>query len=160
MGGIRWLKQLLVQSRGFSLVEISVAVAILSLGISLVGGAMFQVLAIQRFWEDDRIATKETRHAASWFAGDALETTATNLVDSAPGADTVTLTLDSGDITYSISGGSLIRQTSGSSNIVAKDAVSVAFSLAGNVLTFVLEVDGSRGATETLTLQNYLRLLD
>jgi hypothetical protein len=42
---------------------------------------------------------------------------------------------------------------------MAKDVASVGFALSGEVLTFTLEVQASRGGTETLTLQNYLRLL-
>jgi prepilin-type N-terminal cleavage/methylation domain-containing protein len=77
--GISILKDLFGGSSGFTLVEVSVALAILSLGIGLIGNSVFQVLSIQRFWQDEKFATKETRHAASWFAADALKATATDL---------------------------------------------------------------------------------
>ena len=154
------IQKLLKQCCGFSLVEVSIAVAILSLGTTLVGGAIFQVLSIQRFWEDDRIATKETRHAASWVSGDALEATATDLVDGAQGVETTTLTLDSGAVTYSLAGSKLIRQAGAAQNTIASSVVSVNFSLAGQLMTMALEVTGSRGTTETLTQHTYLRLLD
>jgi type II secretory pathway component PulJ len=146
-------------SRGFTLVEAAIALSILSMGVGLIGTTVFQVLAVQRFWQDDMVANKEARHAASWFAEDALEATGTDLVDGNPAASSVTLTLDSGNVTYSLSGSNLVRQAGADQNIMAKDVASVGFALSGEVLTFTLEVQASRGGTETLTLQNYLRLL-
>ena len=154
------ISKFLKQCSGFSLVEVSVAVAILSLGTTLVGGAIFQVLSIQRFWEDDRIATKETRHAASWFAGDALESTATDLVDGAQPVSAVTLTLDTGNVTYGITGDKLIRDVGTAQNTVSQRVISVNFSLSDQLVTMALEVTGSRGTSETLTQQTYLRLLE
>ena len=80
--------------------------------------------------------------------------------DGNPVVSSVTLTLDSGNITYSLSGTNQVRQAGADQNVVAEDVASVGFALSGEVLTFTLEVEASRGGTETLTLQNYLRLLD
>ena len=63
-----YLKRLLSGSSGFVLVEVSVAVAILSLGVGLVGSAVFQTLSIQRYWQADAIAVKDTRHAEYPFS--------------------------------------------------------------------------------------------
>ena len=154
------LHRFFTKSSGFTLVEVSVAMAILALGVGLVGTSIFQVFDIQRSWQDDRVATKETRHAASWFARDALKAKATNLVDNAPPVDGVILTLASGDVTYSRSGDTLIREIGGNQNIVAKDVISNGFSLDGAVMTFTVEVAAAGGNTETLNLQNYLRLIE
>jgi prepilin-type N-terminal cleavage/methylation domain-containing protein len=155
------LKKFMADSRGFTLVEAVIALSILSLGVGLIGTTVFQVLAVQRFWQDDMIANKDTRHAASWFAEDALKATGTDLVDGNPAVNSVTLTLDSGNITYSLDGSDLVREVGagGDRNVVAEDVASVGFALSGEVLTLTLEVAASRGGTETLTLQNYLRLL-
>jgi type II secretory pathway component PulJ len=59
------LKKFMADSSGFTLVEAVIAVSILSLGVGLIGTTVFQVLAIQWFWQDDAVAQKETRHAAS-----------------------------------------------------------------------------------------------
>ena len=59
------------------------AVGILTLAMGLVGRGVFQVLSIQRFWRDDVVATRELRHAGSWFAGDALNAEAIDLADGA-----------------------------------------------------------------------------
>ena len=152
--------RLFTGSSGMTLVEVSVALAILSLGVGLVGTSIFQVFDIQRTWQDHRSAVKETRHAASWFAGDALKTEATNLVDNDPPVDSVVLTLGSGDVTYSRSGDTLIREAGGYQNVIAKDVLSTGFSLDGEVLTFTVEVAGSGENTETTNLQNYSRLME
>ncbi len=155
------LKRFMADSRGFTLVEAVIALSILSLGVGLIGTTVFQVLAVQRFWQDDMIANKDTRHAASWFAEDALKATGTDLEDGNP-ASSVILTLDTENVTYSLDGSDLVRElgVGGDRNVVAEEVVSVEFELSGEVLTFTLEVEASRGGTETLTLQNYLRLLD
>ena len=77
---IRLLKRSLTNSSGFTLVEMLVALSILSAVVGMVGNGFFQVLSIQRFWKDGTVATKDLRHAGSWFAGDALN--ATDVLDA------------------------------------------------------------------------------
>lgn len=162
MLGTNALKRLLTGSAGFTLVEAAVALSILSMGVGLVGTGVFQVLSIQRFWQDDRFATKENRHAGSWLAGDALRATATDLIPGATPVDHVTLTTSGADVTYTKSGDTLLRQEGSYENVLAREVVSVEFSLSsdGDVLTFTIEVQASHGNTETLSLQNYLRLAE
>ena len=73
------LKKFMMDSRGFTLVEAVIAVSILSAGVGLIGTSVFQVLAVQRYWQDDMVASKDARHAASWVAEDALKATGANL---------------------------------------------------------------------------------
>lgn len=147
-------------SRGFTLVEVAVSLSILSLGLVLVGNAAFQTLSIQRYWQDDAKATKDARHAASWFSQDVLAATTTSLEDGGPAEDTVTMTTSAGDITYSLSSGNLVRQAGPYQNVMSEKVEAVEFKLAGQTLSFTLEVAASRGGTETLTLHSYLRLLE
>ena len=154
------LYRFIAQSSGFTLMEVSLALGILSLGLGLVGTSIFQVFDIQRSWQDQRVATKETRHAASWFAGDALKAKATNLVDNNPPTDGVILTLASGDVTYLRSGDTLVRETGGNQNVIAKKVVSNGFSIDGELLTFTVEVAASGGNTGTIIQQYYLRMME
>ena len=160
MNSRNFLNRLSAQSSGFALLEVSVALAILSLGVGLIGTSIFQVFDIQRSWQNQRVATKETRHAASWFAGDALKAEATDLVDQDPPVDSVILTLASGDVTYSRTGDTLTREADGNQNVVAKDVVSTGFAIDGEVLTFTVEVATAGGDAETLNLQTYLRMME
>ena len=66
------ISRLLSTSSGFTLAETLVALAIMGLGIGLVGSGIFQSLVIERAWVDDVIATRDIRHADSWLSKDAL----------------------------------------------------------------------------------------
>ena len=159
------VKRIAKRSDGFTLVEALIAVGILTLGLGLVGSTVFQSLAVERFWRDDVIATKELRHADSRFAGDALYTEATSLVDGAAAVNTVNLTwTDTGGVShtavYSVTGDNrLVRDLGGMQSTLARDVVQTGFSLNGRLLTFDLEVEADQGTTKTSSLQTYLRAL-
>ena len=89
-----------------------------------------------------------------------MKTKATDLVDNDPPVDSVILTLASGDVTYSRSEDTLVRETGGNQTVIAKDVISNGFSLDGEIITFTVEVAAAGGNTETLNLQNYLRLIE
>ena len=78
-------------SAGFTLMEVIVAVGILSLVITAFGSGVLQVVSVQQFWRDDVTATRERRQASTWFAGSALDTVTTSLADGAAPSSTVTL---------------------------------------------------------------------
>ncbi len=173
------IRHIMGSSRGFTLIELLVSVSILIVVVGIFGTGMFQVLSIQRFWTTDVKATREVRHAASWFAGDALN--ATDVLDSVGGSrltctpsPSVTLTWtdssgDSHDVVYSVSGEELLRDfyTNGSSNgspLTMADRVvanSVSFTLCnGNTLRLNMDVLADRDTTDSLDLITYVRKLD
>lgn len=173
---IRTLKRLATNSSGFTLVEMIVALGILSAVVGMVGDGFFQVLSIQKFWKDGTVATKDLRHAGSWFAGDALN--ATDALDAGgvtrltcepnPAVSQVTLTWTDAlgttqSATYKNSGSTVVREvgSSGILNTMAKNVVanSLKFSLCGNLLTMQMAVDADRDNTEAITLRTYLRKL-
>ena len=149
------------EARGFTLLEMSVALPILVLAVGLVGAQVFQVLAIQQTWQGDALATKDLRHAESWFAGDALNAQVTSLGDGGGQVDSVMLTTWSDQITYGISGSDFIRSvfdgTETQVNILATDAIFAGFSRNGKVLNFRLEVASDNDTTNSINLQSYLR---
>jgi prepilin-type N-terminal cleavage/methylation domain-containing protein len=158
------LKRLHSGRGGFTLPEIAIVVGILALGTALVGGGVFESLSVERFWRDKVEATRELRHAQSWFAGDALSAKETNLVDNAPPVNAVTLawTNNAGvprTASYSLSGTDLVRVFNGNQTVLAQQVVSAAFSRSGRVLNLTLEVNAEREGTRTLNLQTYLRAL-
>lgn len=149
---------------GFTLMEVVVAVGILGLVLAIVGGSLFQALSIDRFWREDVVATRELRHAGSWFASDALNAATTSLVDGAPPANVVALawTGTSGAshaATYSVSEGNLLRSFDGVLAVLVQGVVSASFSLSGKVLTFDLTVAAEQGGTASMSLKTYLRML-
>ena len=164
-------------SGGFTLIELLISVTILSVVTGIFGAGMFQVLSIQRFWIDNVKATREVRHAGSWFAGDALN--ATDVLDAGgvtrltctpnPAVQQVTLTwTDSSDsphnAIYSVSGDELQRDfdSNGSPLVLAGRVVanSASFTLCGNTLRLKIDVLADRNTTDSLDLITYVRKLN
>ena len=154
----------LARSDGFTVLEVLVAVSILTSFTGLIGSSVYQVLSMERFWREEALATKELRRAGAWFSGDAVNAQQTDLVDGDPPAGGVDLIWTGGDgvshtSTYTLVGDGLVRVFDGVPMTVARDAASVDFSLAGGLLTMVLEVRAGPTDTESVSLQTYLRML-
>jgi hypothetical protein len=157
-------RRFLASAAGFTVPEVMVAVGILAVTVGLIGSGVFQVLSIQRFWEDDVIATKELRRAGSWFSSDALNAEVTDLVDGAPPVSGVTLSWTDTDgvdhtASYSLVGDTLLRVFDGTAITAGRRVVSASFSLSEKLITLELEVQSDRGSTESMSLQTYLRQL-
>jgi len=151
-------------SAGFTLVEVLVAVGLITLALGSVGSGIFQALSVERYWRQDVVATKELRHAQSWFAGDAINTATTSLVEDDPPASSVTLGWTDPDgvthsATYAVYGSSLTRTFDGSQITMASHVTSASFSLSDRVLTFQLTVGAEQGTTDTASLSTYLRMM-
>ena len=169
------MKRVLSESSGFTLVEALVALGILSVAVGLISSGLFQVLSFQKPWQDEVIAIKELRHAASWFAGDALNIEevfdaggVTRLTcDPNPAVEQVTLQwIDKDGVTthnaiYSLNGQNLVRNYDGNANTLASPVVlgTLSFSLCGNLLSLKMDVEADRGTTEDIILQTYTRRL-
>ena len=173
--GVRnWARRAPRGSAGFTLLELVIAVSLISVATGIVGSAIFRVTSIQRFWTDDALATKDLRHAGSWFAGDAMNS------DDALGSDgsarlacnpnpperEVTLTWTGTDgsshsARYHVTQGDLVRDFDGSQLILTGRIVgdSLSFSLCDGYLTLAMEVDADRNTTESLSLRTFLRKL-
>ena len=156
------IRRTLGNSAGFTLAEVVVTVGILTMAAGMVGSAVFQTLSVERTWRSDVVATKEWRHALSWFSVDAMNAQTADLVDQAPPVSSVTLTWvdkegTSDTAAYSLTAGALLRNLDGAENSVARRVVSVGFSLSGRFLIVDLEVEAEQGGTESVSLQTYLR---
>ncbi len=177
---LREIKRDLASSSGFTLVEVLLAVSIISVAVGVVGEGIFQAVAVQKSWADDALATKDLRHAGSRFVGDTFN--AADVLDAPGGsrltedcddppanpASTVTLTWnDTAGVarrgTYSASAGVLTREDEGGSQaaIISQGVVdnSLKVSLCGTPLTLELEVDAEEGQTETIRLRTHIRKL-
>ncbi len=152
-------------SPGFTLAELLVSLSILGISTGLIGSGIFQAFALERTWSEDVVATREVRHATSWFAGDALNAQQADLVDGAAPVSSATLSwTGQGEVshaaTYSISpDATLIRDFDGSKITVARKVLSALFSREGGVLKLTLEVQAAAGETELKTVDVYGRTL-
>ena len=170
------LRNILVSSKGFTLVELLVSISILSVVVSIFGAGMFQVLSIQRFWTADVKAVREVRHAGSWFAGDALN--ATDVLDAGgvtrltcapnPSVQQITLTWTdssgtSHNVVYSVTGDELQRDfdSNGTPLVMATGVManSISFTLCGNTLRLNVDISADRNTTDKLDLITYVRKL-
>ena len=169
MDAIPALQTAVYGTQGFTLVEVLVALGILSIAIALAGGGLFQVFAFQPSYQDKVVATKDLRHAGSWFSGDALNAQAAvdgngEPLDCLSASDSVTLSWTDNDgayhtSTYQVSGDSFRRSYDGRVNTLADHVVtdSVGFLHCGNLLTLELEVEADSGQVKNTVLWTYLR---
>ena len=159
---------------GFTLIEMVIALGLITVATGIIGSALFRVTSIQRFWTDDMVATKSLRHIGSWFSGDALN--AQDVVDSGGvlrltcNPDSlereVTLKWTSIDGTahsanYAVAQDTLVRTVDGAKIILANQVIanSVSFTLCGEFLTLAVDVKADRNTTETLNLRTKIRKL-
>ena len=162
-----------LSSAGFTLIEMVVALGVLSVVVALAGSGIFQIISFERFWQEDLVATGELRGAGSRFAGDALN--AEDAKDSLgvrvgclPSESSSTVSLSWSDTAdgphsaaYRISEGSLIRNFDGNEKALARRVVanSMQVSLCQRLLTMDMQVQAGRGAVEDLHLETYMRKL-
>ena len=148
---------------GISLMETMVALGILSLSITMIGAGVFQSLSVQRYWQDQQVATKDLRHVGSWFAGDALNAQSVSIGGTPAGSSIVIGWTDSAatahTVTYNLTGTDLTRELDGATNTIAQQVVSVNWALTGKMVTMTLETQADRNTTEVSTLQTFLRVL-
>lgn len=156
-------------TQGFTVVEVLVALGILSRAIALAGSGLFQVFSFQTSYQDRAVATKDRRHAGSWFSGDALITQAAvdgngEPLDCLSASDSVTLRWTGNDgvchsSTYQGSGDSFERAHDGRVDTLSDHVVtdSVGFLHCGNLLTLEPEVEADSGKANNTVLWTYLR---
>ena len=163
-GKARALASLIQRSNGFTLVEMLVAMSVLTVASGVIGGTIFQVLSTQRTWRENAVATRELGNAGAWFSRDARSADTTDLSDGGPPVNSVALTWHDAygvlhTATYGLSGDRLVRDLGGEQNTVARGVDSASFSLGGRLLTFDLVVRGGGGSSKSRSQQTYLRML-
>lgn len=155
------MNRILRRSRGFTLVDSLIAVGIMTMMLGLVGGGIFQSLSIEKFWLDDVVATREVRHAESWFSGDALnaEEVCVSGAELAPGATSASnLTL----VSYETIGGGSLPLTSCTLAVdtAQYNLFTSTFALTGTSLTRTTEKNGVPGSQQTNTLSSRITRAD
>ena len=119
-----------------------------------IGSGIFQAFGLERTWSDDVVATREVRHATSWFAGNVLNAHHTELLDGVAPVSSATLSwTGQGGVSHAATyirspDATLIRDFDGSKITEARKVLSAQFSREGGVLKLALEVQAPVGETE------------
>ncbi|MCZ6789996.1 MAG: prepilin-type N-terminal cleavage/methylation domain-containing protein [Chloroflexi bacterium] len=155
-----------LDQRGLTLVELLLAAAISALIATTLGAAIHQFIMASERGNDNLRALHDVQNAGFWLTLDGERAEGTNLVDSAPPAQSMTLSWTSGGqahtSTYSISGTALKRDHNGTITTVARHVASAQFSFAGRVITAAMTSTpaGRWGVSEQATYKIWLRPTD
>ena len=149
--------------KGLTLVELLVAAAISSMVIGALGTALHQFIMTSERGNDELRALFDVQNAGHWLTLDGERAEATNLVDGAPPAGSMTLSWTSGGLahtsTYSLSGTDFKRDHNGTVTTVGRHVSGVQFSLVGRLLTVSMTStpEGRQGVSEQATYKVWLR---
>jgi prepilin-type N-terminal cleavage/methylation domain-containing protein len=140
--------------RGFTLVEMLIALAITGCLVAALGMAVQQVFAVPERGNDQVAALHAVQNAAHWVSVDG------QMAKAASGGSDLTLTLpDDSLITYTLSNGELHRVAGGTDLTVARDISGASFSVAGRVISMniVAAPVGRWDVSENFSYQVFMR---
>jgi len=140
--------------RGFTLVELLIATAIMGVVFGGLGEALHQVVTIPEYGNDRLTALHELQNVAHWVNLDG------QMAQSATGGDELVLTMpNNSSIIYALDGTNLIRGTGNAIWTVAKNITAINFSVQDRYVTMDITSSpaGRWGVSENETYKVYLR---
>jgi prepilin-type N-terminal cleavage/methylation domain-containing protein len=118
---------------GMTMVELIIAVAITGIIVVFIGTAIYQIITVSEYGNNRLTALHEVQNAAYWLNADGQ-----GAVNAAGGSQLVLTLADNSTITYSLSGTSLLRSSTGPQMTLARNISSASFSISGRVITINL----------------------
>ena len=143
--------------RGFTLVELVIAVAITGLIVSFLSTASYQIITVTEYGNDKMTAMHELQNAAHWVCLDG------QMANTASGGNELVLTLnDDLLITYTVNGTELRRMAGDSQMTLARNITSANFSVENRIITMTITSDlgGRWDVSENGTYKVCLRPLE
>jgi prepilin-type N-terminal cleavage/methylation domain-containing protein len=140
--------------KGMTMVELVVATAVAGIIVVFLGTAIYQILTVSGYGNNRLIAAHELENAAYWFNRDGQQAV------SASGGAGLSLTLsDNSTVNYSLSSAELRRTAGGNAIILARNIISLSFSVSNRVVTMSLasSPEGRDNVSENGTYRVYLR---
>ncbi|MFC1914158.1 type II secretion system protein J [Chloroflexota bacterium] len=142
------------KERGFTLVELAIAIAITGFIVSVLGGAIHQIVTVPEYGNEKMTAMHELQNIAHWVGIDG------QMSKSASGGNQLILTLtDDSTINYVVEGTEFHRIAGTSNRTLAKNITSANFSVQNRMITMDITSTpaGRWGVTENGTYQVCLR---
>jgi prepilin-type N-terminal cleavage/methylation domain-containing protein len=127
------MKLKLKNQRGYTLTELLVGIAILAIVGVVIGTVIPQMMSIPEKGENQVDALSSLQNAIHWVSRDA------GSAASAVGGGNLTLTMpDASVVSYTMTSGTLYRNSGGSSQTVARNITGLSFSIDGRLITMSL----------------------
>jgi hypothetical protein len=119
--------------KGFTLTGLLINVAITGLIVSLLGTAVYQIITVTEYGNDQMIAVHELQNAAHWVSLDG------QMAKTATGGDELVLNMpDESSITYGVVNRELYRIADDSQMTLARNISSVSFSVEERIITMTV----------------------
>jgi prepilin-type N-terminal cleavage/methylation domain-containing protein len=148
------LKQNYKGQRGYTLIEMMVAITIFGVITGICGLALQQIVTVPEKGDSKADALHELQNVIHWVALD------TGSAEGAAGGSTLTLTMpDNSEVVYSRSGTKLFRHYDDDAQAIARDITSLKFTVTGRSITIeVTSAPENRwGISESGTYQVTMR---
>lgn len=140
--------------RGFTLVEMLIAVAIIGITVSVLGTTVYQAVTSTEYGNDRITAMHEVQNAAHWMSFDGQRASA------ASGGSELALTIpDNPSVTYAVDGTELRRIAGDSQLTLAQNISALSFSVENRVITMTItsSPQGRHNVSEQRAYKVHLR---
>jgi prepilin-type N-terminal cleavage/methylation domain-containing protein len=140
---------------GMTMVELVIAVAISGIIMAFLGTAIYHTFTVSDYGNNRNTALHELQNTAFWFKFDGQKAMA-----ASGGSQLILTNADNSTITYALTGTELLRSSTGSDTILARNITSLAFSVNNRLITMSLtsNPDSREDVSANGTYMVYIRL--
>ena len=148
--------------KGFTLVEIVLAMGITALITGVLGTAIFQIFDRSASGQNTLRALSDIQNAGQWIYLGGEKAEASNLVNDAPAVNTMTLSWNTENTPhtaiYALTGSQLVRNHNGVETTVARYISEADFSISDDLITLNLTSSpGIGGVSKQVTYNVWVR---